>query len=81
MRRPREGHPLAEHEGYEIASRQQNGFGGMVSFELKGGLEDVRLVLRNTHIFALAESLGGVESLIEHPGDHESCIHERRPTC
>ena len=44
-----------------------SGFGGMVSFEVKGGLPAARRVLRRTKLFALAASLGGVESLIEHP--------------
>jgi cystathionine gamma-synthase len=42
-------------------------FGGMISFEAKGGLESARKIVENTHLFALAESLGGVESLIELP--------------
>ena len=44
------------------------GFGGIVSIVLRGGLEDARRFLERCHLFALAESLGGVESLIEHPG-------------
>ena len=44
-----------------------SGFGGMISFTIKGGLNESRRVLENTKLFALAESLGGVESLIEHP--------------
>jgi cystathionine gamma-synthase len=55
------------HPGHELAKHQQNGFGGMVSFEMKGGLKEANAVLRSTNIFALAESLGGVESLICHP--------------
>jgi cystathionine gamma-synthase len=58
---------LSSHPGYELAKRQQRGFGGMVSFEVKGGIEKVNTVLRSTKIFALAESLGGIESLICHP--------------
>lgn len=58
---------LKSHPQHELAIRQQRGFGGMVSFEVKGGLEEVHHVLRSTSVFALAESLGGVESLIEHP--------------
>ena len=59
---------LESHEGYEIASRQMSAPGGMISFELAGASEErAREVVYNTHIFALAESLGGVESLIEHP--------------
>jgi cystathionine gamma-synthase len=52
--------------------RQQSGFGGMVSFEVEGGLPEVHHVLRSVKIFALAESLGGIESLIDHP---ESMTH------
>jgi cystathionine gamma-synthase len=58
---------LPSHPNHEIACRQQSGFGGMVSFEVAGDLAAVRHVLRSVKIFALAESLGGVESLIEHP--------------
>jgi cystathionine gamma-synthase len=58
---------LQTHPNHDIARRQQNGFGGMVSFELAGDLAAVHRVLRAVKVFALAESLGGVESLIEHP--------------
>ena len=58
---------LKSHPQHELAKRQQNGFGGMVSFEVKGGIEEVNHVLRSVKVFALAESLGGVESLIDHP--------------
>lgn len=58
---------LKNHPGHDIARKQQSGFGGMVSFELKGTLEDVHHLLRSVRVFALAESLGGVESLIDHP--------------
>lgn len=58
---------LAEHPGHEIAKKQMRGFGGMISFEVKGGLEESKRVCERTEIFSLAESLGGVESLIEHP--------------
>jgi len=58
---------LDSHPGYEIARRQMKGFGGMVSFELKGGITAVRSFLKKIQIFALAESLGGVSSLAEHP--------------
>ena len=47
--------------------RQMNGFGGMISVVLKGGLASATTFLENTDVFALAESLGGVESLVEHP--------------
>jgi len=58
---------LPSHPGHELAKRQQRGFGGMVSFEIKGGLQEANAVIGSTKIFALAESLGGIESLICHP--------------
>ena len=58
---------LASHPGHALASRQMKGPGGMISFELKGGLEASRAFLKSLEIFACAESLGGVESLAEHP--------------
>jgi len=71
-----EGHPkiervsypgLRSHPQHEVAKKQQSGFGGMITFWMKGGLEQSRQFLENLHIFACAESLGGVESLAEHP--------------
>jgi cystathionine gamma-lyase len=59
---------LASHPQHELARRQmQGGFGGIISVVLRGGLEDARGFLERCDLFALAESLGGVESLIEHP--------------
>ena len=58
---------LTSHPQHELAKTQMNGFGGMVTAVLKGGLEPARTFLERTQLFALAESLGGVESLIEHP--------------
>ncbi len=58
---------LASHPGHEIARRQMRGFGGVVSFELDGGVEACNSFLRRMQLFALAESLGGVVSLAEHP--------------
>ena len=58
---------LQSHPQYELAKQQMNGFGGMISVVLKGGLASAKIFLENTHLFSLAESLGGVESLIEHP--------------
>ncbi len=58
---------LPSHPHHELASRQMRSFGGMVSVILRGNLEAARRVLESCRIFALAESLGGVESLIEHP--------------
>lgn len=58
---------LTSHPQHELAKRQQSGFGAMVSFELQGGLEQVRAFLDGLACFSLAESLGGVESLVAHP--------------
>ena len=58
---------LESHPGYKIAKRQMKGFGGVVSFELKEGVKAVNNFLRRIKIFSLAESLGGVVSLAEHP--------------
>lgn len=71
-----EGHPavgrviypgLKSHPQHALARRQMHGFGGIISIELKGGLKSARRMLERCELFALAESLGGVESLIEHP--------------
>lgn len=58
---------LPSHPQHEIALKQMSGYGGVVTAILKGGLEESRRFLERTELFALAESLGGVESLIEHP--------------
>jgi cystathionine gamma-synthase len=58
---------LPEHRHHEIAAKQMSGFGGMLSFRLKGGEEAALRVCERAQLFILAESLGGVESLIEHP--------------
>ncbi|AYG69569.1 cystathionine gamma-synthase (plasmid) [Rhizobium sp. CCGE531] len=58
---------LPTHPGHELAARQQSGFGAMLSFELDGGIEAVRRFVAPLKIFTLAESLGGVESLVAHP--------------
>jgi len=58
---------LESHPGHALQKRQAKGFGGMISFVIKGGLEASRKFLSTCKIFTLAESLGGVESLIEHP--------------
>jgi cystathionine beta-lyase/cystathionine gamma-synthase len=61
-------HPgLESHPQHELAKRQMTGFGGTFSFRLKGGKEEAFRLLGAVHLFTLAESLGGVESLIEHP--------------
>ncbi|SDF95536.1 cystathionine gamma-synthase [Pseudonocardia oroxyli] len=60
---------LPDHPGHAIAARQMRRFGGMVSFTVKAGKEAALKVCAGTELFTLAESLGGVESLIEHPGE------------
>lgn len=71
---------LKSHPGHEIAGRQMSAFGGMLTIYLKGGLDAAKLLLERVELFTLAESLGGVESLIEHPGlmTHASVPAERR---
>jgi len=71
---------LTSHPDHELAKRQMSGFGGMVSFQLKGTLEDVDQVVRRLKIFTFAESLGGIESLVCHPASmtHGSIPRELR---
>lgn len=71
---------LATHPQHELAKRQMQGFGGMISVELNADLEKTKTMLSRCQIFALAESLGGVESLIEHPAimTHASVPAEMR---
>ena len=71
---------LPSHPHRELASRQMSAAGGMIAIFLKGGLDEARRFLENCRIFALAESLGGVESLIEHPAimTHASVPAEQR---
>ncbi|WP_454832141.1 cystathionine gamma-synthase [Pseudoxanthomonas wuyuanensis] len=71
---------LASHPQHELAKRQMDGFGGIISLVLKGGFEAAKRLCENTHLFTLAESLGGVESLINHPAvmTHASIPVERR---
>jgi cystathionine gamma-lyase len=71
---------LPKNPQRELAQRQMSGFGGMISFEVKGGLEPARRVVERTELFTLAESLGGVESLIELPAvmTHASIPAETR---
>ncbi|WP_309649725.1 cystathionine gamma-synthase [Nocardioides sp.] len=59
---------LAEHPGHAVASRQMKRYGGMISFRVTGGEAQALAVCERTEVFTLGESLGGVESLIEHPG-------------
>jgi cystathionine beta-lyase/cystathionine gamma-synthase len=83
------GHPQVErvsypglpsHEGYALAQKQMKGPGGMISFDLKGGLPAATAFLKATQLFVCAESLGGVESLAEHPAimTHASVPPENR---
>jgi len=58
---------LDSHPQHALAKKQMRGFGGMISIVVKGGLESSRKMLERVKLFSLAESLGGVESLIEHP--------------
>jgi len=71
---------LEDHPGHELARRQQRGFGGMVSFEIEGGEAAVRAFVENLDYFSLAESLGGVESLVCHPASmtHAPVSEERK---
>ncbi len=71
---------LASHPGHAIAAKQMRAFGGMISFVVRGGLESSRRFLSGLEIFACAESLGGVESLAEHPAimTHASIPVEQR---
>ena len=71
---------LPSHKGHQLAQQQQRGFGGVVSFEFDGSAEEVCTLLEATRLFALAESLGGVESLIEQPStmSHASMHPELR---
>jgi cystathionine gamma-lyase len=76
---------LSSHPQHAVAARQMRldgkpAFGGMITILLKGGLAESRRFLENVHLFALAESLGGVESLIEHPAimTHASVPAESR---
>ncbi len=71
---------LPSHPDHELAKRQMSGFGGMVSFQFKGSYDDMTRIVRRFKIFALAESLGGVESLVCHPASmtHASIPREIR---
>ncbi|NLY01840.1 MAG: hypothetical protein GXY83_37620, partial [Rhodopirellula sp.] len=71
---------LTTHPQHALAHRQMHGFGGMVSAVLEGGLPRARRFLERCRLFTLAESLGGVESLVEHPGlmTHASIPEEKR---
>ena len=71
---------LASHPQHELAKRQMEGFGGIISVYVKGGLDAARRMMERCHLFGLAESLGGVESLINHPAimTHASVPQEHR---
>jgi cystathionine gamma-lyase len=71
---------LTSHPQHELAKRQMDGFGGMVTIFVKGGLDGAKRFCERTELFALAESLGGVESLVNHPAimTHASVPPERR---
>jgi cystathionine beta-lyase/cystathionine gamma-synthase len=71
---------LPNHPQHELARRQMSGFGGMISIVLRGGLESARAFMQSLKVFTLAESLGGVESLVNHPAimTHASVPAERR---
>ena len=71
---------LPSHPQHELAKEQMPGFGGIVTFFIKGDLEDARRFLERCNVFALAESLGGVESLVDHPAimTHASVPEEER---
>jgi len=84
-----EGHPKVErvwypflpsHPHYELSKKQTKGGGGVISLELKGGLESSKMVMNNVRVWQLAVSLGGVESLIQHPASmtHSSMSKELR---
>jgi len=71
---------LASHPQHELAKKQMKGFGGMVSFKIKGGFEEANDFMKNLKVFSLAESLGGVESLVCYPPSmtHASVPKEER---
>jgi cystathionine gamma-synthase len=71
---------LPEHPGHDVAKRQQSAFGAIVTIELEGGTEAVRRFVDGLQFFSLAESLGGVESLVAHPASmtHAAMAPEAR---
>ena len=71
---------LSSHPQHSLAEKQMTGFGGMISFRVKGDFAACKRLLKQTRIFTVAESLGGVESLIEHPSSmtHASVPREER---
>src|SRR5262249_32488773 len=71
---------LKSHPQHELAKRQMHGFGGMISVYVKGGMDGARRMMERCHLFTIAESLGGVESLVNHPAvmTHASIPPDRR---
>ena len=71
---------LPSHPQHDLATRQMRGYGGMVSFETRGGGEAARRVMQRTRLFTMAASLGGVESIISYPPlmSHVALSHEER---
>ena len=71
---------LKSHPQHRLAKKQMKGFGGMITFVIKGELKEAKKFLKKLNIFSLAESLGGVESLVEHPAimTHASIPKEER---
>lgn len=71
---------LKSHPQHELAQRQMHGFGGMISIYVKGGMDGARRMMERCHLFTIAESLGGVESLVNHPAvmTHASIPPDRR---
>ena len=69
---------LPTHPGHEIARRQMTGFGGMVSFELDGTVDEVVAFVSSRRFFALGESLGGVKSLVCHPAQDDARLDPAR---
>ena len=71
---------LESHPQHALAARQMRRFGGMLSFEVRGGIEAARQIFKRTRLFTFAPSLGGVESLLGHPAtmSHAGCTPEER---
>lgn len=71
---------LESHPQHELAKKQMHGFGSMISFELKGGLEAGKVLMNNVQVAILAVSLGGVETLIQHPASmtHSKVSHDAK---
>jgi methionine-gamma-lyase len=74
---------LSTHPHHALAKKQMTGFGGIVSFEIKGGRKAGETLMNNVHLFTLAVSLGDVDSLIEHPASmtHSTYCHDDLKKC